>query len=720
MRDWPAYFRAALRLPPHVAARKAIGVAFRIAQERAVRRKLFREPSFLAAPLPGDLRLRLGGWRFDCPPAQARDLAAAAALYLDHRFDLLGSGWVQVRHGMACRGLAGRIFPPGPAVQADPEGSWLEGRVNAANLAESRRIWRLVRGPYVPIDWQLDFKSGYRWSEDTYFRDIAYGRERGADIKVPWELARLQHLPQLALLFDAVGKGRAAFDAPERLPEEFRNQVLDFVAANPPGFGVNWTCAMDVGIRMVNVLVAHDLFVQAGARFDSGFAAVVKRSAQEHAEHILANLEWAEEGRGNHYLSDIVGLLFCAACLPASERTDAWLAFALKQLVAETQLQFLPDGGNIEASTGYHRLSGELVAFAAALALGLSEAEVVAIAREFPPLAIRPPQTPGLLLHEIAGRRTPLPGALFETVARAAALTVDATKPNGEVVQWGDNDSGRLIKATPPWRRGEDEAGAPAENALDHRAFVAAAAALVGRDDLAAWAGSWAEAALVRALSGGRAVRVDPPAAPSIPQEPAPATAAGASDDRREIAIPLPPGASDGVRLAAYPAFGHFAFVGPRLFLAIRCPDWTERRPPGHAHDDALALELQLDGEDLIVDPGTFVYTPLPDERNRYRAADAHFVPRPAGAAGPDLSRGLFAIEGLPSARCLGLGPAGFAGEARGADWLVTRTVLIERDRILIRDAAKGRALAPLLPAERLPPVCIGYGVKTARSPRSV
>ena len=32
---------------------------------------------------------------------------SVAQHYLDHCFDLLGSGWVQVRYGMQCRGMAG-------------------------------------------------------------------------------------------------------------------------------------------------------------------------------------------------------------------------------------------------------------------------------------------------------------------------------------------------------------------------------------------------------------------------------------------------------------------------------------------------------------------------------------------------------------------------------------------------------------------------------------
>src|SRR4030042_352976 len=106
-----------------------------------------------------------------------------------------GAGWVQVRHGIPCSGLEGYRYEMGSSVQVDREGRWLQGRINFANLKESQRIWRLIDTHYIPVDWQLDFKSGYRWSEETWYLKIPSGHKPGVDIKVPWELARMQHLP---------------------------------------------------------------------------------------------------------------------------------------------------------------------------------------------------------------------------------------------------------------------------------------------------------------------------------------------------------------------------------------------------------------------------------------------------------------------------------------------------------------------------------------------
>jgi hypothetical protein len=113
------------------------------------------------------------------------------------------------------------------------------------------------------------------------------------------------------------------------------------------------------------------------------------------------------------------------------------------------------------------------------------------------------------------------------------------------------------------------------------------------------------------------------------------------------------------------------------------------------------------------------VYTPLPDERNRYRDAAVHSVPRPVNGAGADFSRGLFEVADLPWARCIYFGPEGFVGEAIGVDWTVMRALLLRPDRLVLIDASLAAPLVPWLPADELPPVCWGYGRTTARPPRS-
>ena len=224
------------------------------------------------------------------------DLPERCARYLEQRFDLLGSGWRTVVHGTRCEGFAGHRYEA-PPISTDPAGVWLEGQVSRRNLEPARAVWRLLDAGYRPVDWHLDFRSGYRWSPLSWYRAVPYAHLPGVDVKVPWELARMQHLPQLALAFGCATAGLPRFLPAGRYRDGFRNQVLDFVATNPPRYGVNWCSTMEVAIRVANWLLAHDLLRAFGAEWDAGFEEVFVRSVREHGRHIAANLE-RSPGRG--------------------------------------------------------------------------------------------------------------------------------------------------------------------------------------------------------------------------------------------------------------------------------------------------------------------------------------------------------------------------------------------------------------------------------------
>jgi hypothetical protein len=650
-----------------------------------------------------------------CLRPLSRQIAALTEFWLEHFFDLLGSGWVQVKHGMQCRGVEGYRYNSGPLVCADNEGRWLEGRINAANLAESTRIWQLVDEDYVPVDWHLDFKSGYRWSEQTWHGHVRWGHQPGIDIKVPWELARMQHLPQLAEAYALAMAGEQGFRSAETYIREFRSQVLDFIATNPPRFGVNWRCTMDVAIRVVNWLVAYDLFRSWGAAFDVPFETVFARSVCEHGLHIRQHLERNGDRRGNHYLADIGGLLFCAAYLPSSPTVDAWLIWALQELVAEVAFQFHGEGTNFEGSTSYHRLSAEIVVFATSLVLGL-------------------PSTRQAILTGGSSQRFRFPSCYWERLEKMAEFTMHVTKPTGRVHQAGDNDSGRFLKlqltmnelpvAAAKRQCGQlatydalpDEASSWIEEHLDHRSLVAAIAGLIPRADFVHFSGpNRFETAIVRGLSGLAAVDscgvAEPPAVVTH-AEASPACSALllqlASDPqvkRYPYEIHMPGGdLREEVACCAYPAFGLYIFRSSRLYLAVRCGQLARGNTGGHTHYDQLAVELTVDGEDLIADPGTYLYTPCTNLRNAYRSVTAHFTPQAETDRKYGRSmEGLFQVTDLARAECLLFAPYHFLGRHFGFGPPVYRLVEIVSETIRIVDyAAEGLTLTPL------PPVAFG------------
>lgn len=718
--------------------------------------------------------------------AQADWIRAVSKLYLDHRFDLLGSGWVRVVHGMPCRGVEGHRYSSGEEVHADPQGRWLETKVYRTNLAESKARWQLVDSDYTPIDWQLDFKSGYRWGESIWRGHIRFGHKPGVDIKVPWELARMQHLPQLALAHAAAAQGHAGFQRAEVYWREFRNQVLDFTATNPPRFGVNWVCTMDVAIRAANWLLAYDLFRSAGVEFDEPFQRVFCRAIHEHGLHIVNNLEWNDTLRGNHYLSDVAGLVFVAAYLPRDGQTDAWLALAVRQLVDEVGIQFTPDGASFEASTAYHRLSAEMVAFATALILGLG-AEKRAALLEYDHRLIKksprlqPAPLPTYPLPDGSGE-SPFPAWYFERLERMAEFSVHVTKSDGRIHQVGDNDSGRFFKLQPAWERmtvaeaklryqnlsvaapttqkdpptgahgarmmrcktpgGYDDVPDSdvywSEDHLDHRSLVAAINGLFGRADLAEFSGSdRIETALIGQLSGGRGLG-SYLAEGQLPDATR-ATVRGragwstlisrmeSDPDMRRHDRQIGLSGSDllaGARCYCYANFGLFIIRSARLYLAVRCGPVGQLGNGGHAHNDQLSVELQVDGNDLIVDPGTYLYTADAGQRNSYRSVHAHCAPHCADGTEPgSLDHGLFRLVDRADAECLLFEPYRFVGRHFGFSRPVYRVVELTSQAVRISDYADRRLRLEPLPAiglASLPvsplPLSPGYGIRAAEA----
>jgi len=626
-------------------------------------------------------------------PGPARDaLLGVCDHYLAHRFDLLGSGWTTVAYGRQYQGLMGISFPAEPPVKCDRAGNWLEGRVNDANVARAQEIWKLVDDGYKPIDWSVDFKSGYRWSGATWFRDVIYGDTRGADVKVPWELARAQHLPRLAIAYGVAASGDDRFKSAHVYQAEIRNEILDFMATNPPRYGVNWRCTMDVGIRVANWLVAYDLLRAYGAEFDAEFDSVLTGAVAEHGRYIANNLEWHPVFRSNHYLANLGGLAFVGAYLRGrSLPTDRWLALCARELVAETALQFHPDGANKEASTCYHRLAAEMLIYTTALLSAVFASE-------------------GRGPSGWAASRNDL----LEAVEGALRFTAWITKDGGDVPQIGDNDSGRFLQLAPLPRKitgieavtrfanlgsgAEIDDSEPywSQDHLDHSHLVIAGDALLSAqparalsDAINAEVDSWAtspscDVALRRKTS------MPCHDLPMAPIRDAGSRDSGSDDLYTRSCWRIAPGGqalTSGLQYAGFRDFGLFVFRSDRLYLVVRCGPAGQSGTGGHSHNDQLGLEVEVDGEPWFRDPGSYLYTPIPEVRNAYRSARNHLVPRHAKDEPGDLLAGLFLLPDRAQARCLWFGEAGFGGVHLGFGRPTLRELYVTAEWIEVHDA---------------------------------
>jgi len=84
------------------------------------------------------------------------------------------------------------------------------------------------------------------------------------------------------------------------------------------------------------------------------------------------------------------------------------------------------------------------------------------------------------------------------------------------------------------------------------------------------------------------------------------------------------PSRTEPLASKSFPDAGWFIIRHRNDYCFISCGPNGQNGNGGHAHNDKLSFELMLDGQDVIVDPGTYVYTPYPDERDKFRSTEYH------------------------------------------------------------------------------------------------
>lgn len=521
--------------------------------------------------------------------------------YLNHRFNYLGSGWVNYSKKNVNRTL----------VNLD---------INSINVDFSKTILHKITPTYELLNWQLDVISKFEWSTRNHWTKSLkiIGLSNGVDIKTPWEFGRLYHLPQLALM----AENDSEYHKTSII--EFKNVVLDFYANNPLYYGVQWACAMDVSIRAVNLILSYQLFKKndkngfLNKEFDSYFSDLIFI----HGKYIFNHLEKEPGFSNNHYFSNICGLLFISSFIK-TDKTNKWMIYSINEFCLEFDKQFNSDGSNFEASTAYHFLVSEMVLYSTALLLGL-KSNIIDQINSHKFIKVNNNQ---IEFSEIFENK-------LSNVFNFCRTVID---PNDNIIQIGDNDSGRFLNFTPDWKYNTSTSELD-ENCLNKNSILAGFYSLFNESN--SDYNNFPEFDIVRLLSNGRSIRFNA------------SECAVKHDIVNNFNIPNlifskntifdidnSVNLTKEIKTFYFKDFGLIIWKNHDLWMSLYFGNVGQCGNGGHSHNDKLSINLFIKKYPVAIDPGTFNYTSFPKERNKFRSYMSHPEAVNISSYSPEFSR---------------------------------------------------------------------------------
>lgn len=293
--------------------------------------------------------------------------------------------------------LWSRSVERAPRVAVPPPPTVLE----AAEAALTRRVDLLGSGPVelgTPIDWLRDPTTGVRWPSG-YAPRLEYVRAGIADVKLPWEISRVQWLLPAGQAYALTGD--------ERYAAATRDILDEWIEGNPYALTVNWAVTMEAALRILTWSWLLGALGRSDSWREERFRSRFLRALWLHGDYTSRHLERSDVN-GNHFTSNAAGLVFAGLLFDhARWADDGW-----RLLREELPRQVYPDGVDFEASAAYHRLVGELFALPA-------------------------------LYREQHG--LDVPHDYRRQLDAMARVTLALTGPDGLAPTWGDTDDARAL-----------------------------------------------------------------------------------------------------------------------------------------------------------------------------------------------------------------------------------------------------------------------------------
>ena len=184
-----------------------------------------------------------------------------------------------------------------------------------------------------PLDWHFSDKASSQWPAHHYAK-LSYrpGNPYG-DVRINWELNRLQFLPTMAFTDEDLAK----------------SILTDWLTKNPYLNGPGYLASMEVALRWLSIYWAACLFKQPP---DKSLRQSLAGLAVASGKFIESRLS-THSSAGNHLIVEAVGLFWLGKALEKHQLGTRWIIRARNILWEQICTQIHPDGSNHEQSFWY-------------------------------------------------------------------------------------------------------------------------------------------------------------------------------------------------------------------------------------------------------------------------------------------------------------------------------------------------------------------------------
>ena len=195
-----------------------------------------------------------------------------------------------------------------------------------------------------PPDWHKDPITGIKLDSTKHWSQLS--DEGKVDIKFIWEASRFSFVYTLARAY--------AFNQDERYAKAFWQLTRSWAESNPPNAGPNWMDGQEAALRLMAWTFGLYTFLESPVTTPQHIADLTTFIAA-HAQRIYSNTDFAIFTRGNHSISEALGLWMTGLLFPELKDSEKYLSFGRMSLEREAAQQIFPDGSYSMYSLNYHR-----------------------------------------------------------------------------------------------------------------------------------------------------------------------------------------------------------------------------------------------------------------------------------------------------------------------------------------------------------------------------